>query len=105
MTARWTDPDVEYTRQLASNLEADDPTIEHYTTDDPDALLWAGVLACIICAIVACGLALIVVSAARHWVGLAQLLLAAGLLTLAAWAFDELVSAVSRVARNWRWPL
>lgn len=61
--------DVEEARRLALDLEAGDPTFDHYTTDGSDAALWAVVLICILCVIVACGLAVIVVQIARHWRG------------------------------------
>ena len=78
MTARRdADPaaraDVAEVQQLARDLEAGDPTYEHYTTDGSDAVLWAVVLVCILVALVACVLAVVVVQIVRHWLGAIEL--------------------------------
>lgn len=93
--------DVVQAQQLALDIEAGDPTFEHYTTDGSDAVLWAAVLACIACALMACGLALVVVQIAMHWVGLAQITVAASVFAIVSELVDAALSAVVNRVRRW----
>ncbi|MEO7261682.1 MAG: hypothetical protein ABI047_10570 [Jatrophihabitantaceae bacterium] len=71
--------DVAEARRLALDLEAGDPTFEHYSTDGADTLLWVVVLIVIIAVLGLAVLALLVFHLGPHWRGATQAALITGM--------------------------
>ncbi len=84
MSHLWRGPDsrpvdIAEVRRLAQDIEAGDPTVEHYTADEPADMLWAFVLVCITSILIVCGLGLVIVHAWHHWRGALEIGLVVGM--------------------------
>jgi hypothetical protein len=105
MTIQWRDDrpparpvDIDAVRQLGKVASARDldELGEPYSAVHPHALGWAVLFVIISATISAAGLATLVVQAARHWVGLLQIGVAAAAITLIVLGIDWLYSATVR---------
>lgn len=92
MTVQWNDApdlDMDEVRRLATDFRRTDPTNTRPAPDDDPEVLWSLLLLCLVCAVTAPVLALVVVQVVLHWVGAAQLVLATTALTWVCLTVDR----------------
>lgn len=118
MTRLWKDDrppanpvDIESVHRLGKVAAHDDLQGCAVDNDDLGQFWWVIAFICLMLALVACTLGVIIVQIARHWVGLLQITIGTAVFTLLMLGIDWAIGAAARgtvravpASRNWVWP-